>query len=113
MGRVVITHSTYIKGLIPWLKLLADKNGVKTITPGVIRQVRGHSKELSLKITAPIRGGFKLVARLASSAQEIFIVTSLSEEELTEKILETDASKKGQSNKKLKSLIRTSINELK
>ena len=40
LGRVVITHSTYVEGLIPWLKSLASEQGIQTITPAVERQCR-------------------------------------------------------------------------
>jgi hypothetical protein len=40
MGRVVITHSTYIEGLIPLLKLLAQVPGIDTVTPAVICRVK-------------------------------------------------------------------------
>lgn len=43
MGRVVITHSTYIEGLIPVLKALAAQPGIDTITPAVICRVKGRS----------------------------------------------------------------------
>ena len=78
MGRVVITHSTYVDGLIPWLKALAHETGIQTITPAVINRVRGRSPELQLRVSTPIHGGYKLVARKGSSAQEVFVVTTMS-----------------------------------
>ena len=39
MGRVVITHSTYLEGLIPLLKQLAKDPQVVTVTPAVISRV--------------------------------------------------------------------------
>ena len=77
MGRVVITHSTYVDGLIPWLKALAHETGIQTITPAVINRVRGRSPELKLRVSTPIQGGYKLVARKGSSAQEVFVVTTM------------------------------------
>jgi hypothetical protein len=77
MGRVVITHSTYVEGLIPVLKRLAAVPGIDTVTPAVISRVRGRSPVLRLRISAPISGGFKLLARRGSSAQEVFVVTTL------------------------------------
>jgi hypothetical protein len=77
MGRVVITHSTYVEGLIPVLKRLAAIPGIDTVTPAVISRVRGRSPVLRLRISAPISGGFKLLARRGSSAQEVFVVTTL------------------------------------
>ena len=82
MGRVVVTHSTYIEGLIPLLKKLSRREGIKTVTPGIIKRVNGFSEKLNIKITRPIKGGFKLIARKGRSMQEIFIITSYAEEVL-------------------------------
>ena len=82
MGRVVITHSTYLEGLIPLLKRLAVLPGIDTVTPAVISRVRGRAASLRLRVSARIMGGHKLVARRGSSVQEVFVVTSLSREEL-------------------------------
>jgi hypothetical protein len=82
MGRVVITHSTYVEGLIPLLRKLALHPQVDTITPAVISRVRGRSHGLRLRISAPLMGGWKLVARRGSSAQEVFLTTSLDREAL-------------------------------
>jgi hypothetical protein len=82
MGRVVITHSTYLDGLIPLLRRLAAEEGIDTVTPAVISRVRGRSPGLRLRVSAPIRGGFKLVARRGGSAQEVFVVTAWSRERL-------------------------------
>ena len=82
MGRLVITHSTYVEGLIPVLQKLAGQPGIDTITPAVIGRVRGRSPRLQLRISAPISGGHKLVARRGSSVQEVFVVTDLSSDAL-------------------------------
>jgi hypothetical protein len=82
MGRVVITHSTYIDGLIPLLRRLAQVPGIDTVTPAVICRVKGRSPVLRLRVTAPITGGHKLVARLGNSAQEVFVVTPIDREGL-------------------------------
>ncbi|HYP04211.1 MAG TPA: DUF2103 domain-containing protein [Cyanobium sp.] len=86
MGRVVITHSTYIEGLIPLLKRLADQPGIDTVTPAVISRVRGRSEGLRLRVSTPITGGHKLVARRGSSAQEVFVVTDWSRDRLQEQL---------------------------
>lgn len=86
MGRVVITHSTYIEGLIPLLKRLALHPGIDTVTPAVISRVRGRSQGLRLRVTAPIMGGHKLLARLGSSAQEVFVITHWSRDRLQEQL---------------------------
>ena len=82
LGRVVITHSTYVEGLIPWLKALARVPAIQTITPAVISKVRGRCPTLQLRVSVPIRGGFKLVARKGRSAQEVFVVTNLDRDDL-------------------------------
>jgi hypothetical protein len=84
MGRVVITHSTYLEGLIPLLRQLARAEGIDTVTPAVISRVRGRSPGLRLRVSTPIRGGYKLVARRGGSAQEVFVITAWSREALQE-----------------------------
>ena len=84
MGRVVITHSTYLEGLIPLLRQLAKADGIDTVTPAVISRVRGRSPSLRLRVSAPIRGGYKLVARRGGSAQEVFVLSTWSREALQE-----------------------------
>lgn len=86
MGRLVITHSTYLEGLIPLLKRLVRHPRIDTITPAVIARVRGRAPELRLRISAPITGGWKLLARRGSSAQEVFVVTELNAAELEQAI---------------------------
>ena len=81
MGRLVITHSTYVEGLIAWLKVLAKDPDIQTVTPGVISRVRGHSSDLQLRVSIPVKGGFKVLARKGTSAQEVFVVTQLGKEE--------------------------------
>ena len=86
MGRLVITHSTYLEGLIPLLKRLVQDPAITTVTPAVIARVRGRAPELRLRVSTPISGGWKLVARRGSSAQEVFVVTALGAEQLEQKI---------------------------
>lgn len=86
MGRLVITHSTYLEGLIPMLKRLVKDPAIDTITPAVIARVKGRSPELRLRVSTPITGGWKLVARRGSSAQEVFVVTTLNAEDLEQRI---------------------------
>jgi hypothetical protein len=82
MGRLVITHSTYVEGLIPVLRRLAAESAIDTVTPAVISRVRGRSAGLQLRLSTPITGGHKLVARRGTSAQEVFVVTQLNREQL-------------------------------
>ena len=82
MGRIVLTHSTYVDGLIVLLKKIIKQPKIKTITPGVITRVKGHTDKLELNITREIRGGFKLKARKGRTAQDVFIITSIKGEKL-------------------------------
>ena len=82
MGRVVITHSTYIKGLIPVLKKLALHESIKTVTPAIISKVRGRSSKLTIRVSVITIGGYKAIARKGQSAQEIFITTDMNIDEL-------------------------------
>jgi hypothetical protein len=86
MGRLVKTHSTYLDGLIPLLTVLAREGGINTVTPAVISRVRGRSESLRLRVSTPIRGGFKVVARRGASAQEVFVVTDWDRQRLQERL---------------------------
>jgi uncharacterized protein Smg (DUF494 family) len=90
-GRLVITHNTYVEGLIPVLRRLAACNGIQTVTPAVIGQVRGkgRSAHLSLRVSVPTQGGFKVIARKGSSFQEVFVVTTLTQEQLQTLLAQT------------------------
>ncbi|MGC1308365.1 MAG: DUF2103 domain-containing protein [Phormidesmis sp.] len=85
-GRVVITHSTYIPGLIALLEKLANCPGIQTVTPAVISRVKSNSPKLRLKVSVPITGGHKLIARQRRSAQEVFVITPMSKEALEQAI---------------------------
>ncbi len=83
MGRIVLTHSTYIEGLVPILKKLAVNQRIKTVTPATISKVRGRTSKLVIRISVKIVGGFKAIARKGQTAQEIFITTDLNKDELS------------------------------
>ncbi|MGF1461272.1 MAG: DUF2103 domain-containing protein [Leptolyngbyaceae cyanobacterium] len=86
-GRLVWNHSTHIPGLIPALeKLLAQQENIQTVTPGRLSRVRSHAPHLRLKVSVPISGGYKLIARKGKSAQEVFIVTVLEQAQLEQAI---------------------------
>ena len=87
MGRLVLTHSTYIDGLISWGKTVAKNKSIKTLTPGVIGKTRGSRSKLEIRITRKTLGGYKLVARKGSMYQEIYVITGLSEEDLKKVIM--------------------------
>ena len=86
MGRVVLTHSTYINGLIPWCRKLAKLDSIQTITPGVIGRTKGLSTKFTVRITREIYSGYKLIARKGTNYQEIYLVTKLNYEDVKELI---------------------------
>jgi hypothetical protein len=81
-GRLVWNHSTHLPGLIPILELLCQQEGIHTVTPGVIGRVKGHCPKMQLRISVPIRGGYKVIARQGKTVQEVFILTSLDSQTL-------------------------------
>jgi hypothetical protein len=85
-GRVVWNHSTHLPGLIPVLEQLADLAKIGTITPAVIGRAKSNSPKLLLKVSVPIRGGFKLIARKGKTFQEVFVLTQLNQTELEQAI---------------------------
>lgn len=81
-GRLILNHSTHVPGLIRVLDGLTYVTGIRSITPGVIGPAKRHAPQLILKISVPIQGGFKLLARRGKSVQEVFVLTTLSRESL-------------------------------
>ncbi len=81
-GRLVWNHSTHLDGLIPILEKLITIPGINTVTPGVISRAKGHSPKMKLRISVPIRGGYKVIARQGKTVQEVFVVTDLSQKQL-------------------------------
>ena len=92
MGRLVSNHSTNIDGLIPILKKLALNINIKTITPAVISKARGRSSKLTIRLSVKTINGYKAIARKGKTAQEVFISTDLSKDDL-KKIIDNYSSK--------------------
>lgn len=66
--------------------LISKAPQIQTVTPGRLSRVRSHAPKLRLKVSVPIRGGYKLIARKGKSAQEVFIVTDLEQTQLEDAI---------------------------
>ncbi len=81
-GRLVRNHSTHLPGLIAILERLCHQPGVETLTPAVIGRARSHAPQFRLKVSVPIQGGFKLIARQGKSFQEVFVTTHLEQTDL-------------------------------
>ena len=88
MGRLVLNHSTNIEGLIPILQKLALNINIKTVTPAAISRVKGRSPRLIIRLSVKTINGYKAIARKGKTAQEVFISTDLSKEDL-KKIIDT------------------------
>ena len=82
MGRLVLNHSTNLDGLIPILQKLAQDINIKTITPAAISRSRGRSPKLIIRLSVKTINGYKAIARKGKTAQEVFISTDLSKDEL-------------------------------
>ncbi|MEA5506573.1 DUF2103 domain-containing protein [Halotia wernerae UHCC 0503] len=85
-GRLVWNHSTHISGLIPILERLCQQDGIQTVTPGVIGRARGHCPKMQLRVSVPIRGGYKVIARQGKTVQEVFILTILDQDKFQDAI---------------------------
>ena len=82
MGRLVLNHSSNLEGLIPILQKLALNNKIKTVTPAAISRVRGRSSKLIIRLSVKTINGYKAIARKGKTAQEVFISTDLSKDDL-------------------------------
>lgn len=82
-NKLKIEHSI-IDGVKPFCeRLLADNPGViRSIIPGVIRQVRDAKGQLKVHVTVPTTNGWKAIALSAGARQELFISTAAEKEEL-------------------------------
>ena len=82
LGRLVLNHSSNLEGLIPILQKLALNINIKTITPASISRVRGRTSKLIIRLSVKTINGYKAIARKGKTAQEVFISTDLSKDEL-------------------------------
>jgi len=57
-------------------------NRVKTVTPAIISRARGKSSNLVIRVSVKTINGYKAIARKGKTAQEVFISTDLSKDEL-------------------------------
>jgi hypothetical protein len=86
MSRIVFNHTTFVEGLLPKLRLLANEIGAGIIIPGPISKTRGRSEALSLRVSPhepQTQGaGYKMVCRRGKAAQDVYIITRLSLREI-------------------------------
>lgn len=81
-GRIVWNHSTHLDGLIPVLEKLITYEGIGTVTPAVLSRSRSHCPKMKLRVSVPIRGGYKVIARQGKTVQEVFVLTDLDKSDL-------------------------------
>ena len=82
-GKLKIEHSI-IDGLRPVLERLLRLHDaeIRSIIPGVIRQVRDARGRPTIRITVPTANGWKAIGLSAGARQELFISTMLDKESL-------------------------------
>ena len=64
-----------IPGLKAALTQLSGWDEVRSIIPGVIRPSKGPGQSVSLKVQYPTATGLKLLAKIGTAVQEVFVVT--------------------------------------
>jgi Predicted metal-binding protein (DUF2103) len=85
-NRLKIEHSI-IDGLRPVLeRLLRDNAEIRSVIPGVIRQVRDAKGPAFIRVTVPTSNGWKAIALSAGARQELFISTAMEKKTLEDAI---------------------------
>jgi len=72
-ARLVLNHSTHLEGLISVLERLAVYESIRKIVPGRLYTARSNAERLSIRVTVPVAGGWKLVARKGTQVQDVFV----------------------------------------
>jgi Predicted metal-binding protein (DUF2103) len=81
-GKLKIEHSI-LDDLRPVLERLVAREDIRSIIPGVIRQVRDAKGTVKVHITVPVQNGWKAIGLCNGARQELFVSTALTEAELT------------------------------
>lgn len=85
-GKLKVEHSI-IPGVREFLeRLLAENPAIRSVIPGVIRPVRDAKGKPRVRVTVPVRNGWKAIALSAGARQELFISTTLGKEDLAHAI---------------------------
>ena len=92
-GKLKVEHSI-VDGVRDVLQeLLANNPEIRSVIPGVIRPVRDARGEVKIHVTVPTTNGWKAIALSAGARQELFISTSLSKEELEQRMQAVERSR--------------------
>jgi hypothetical protein len=86
-GKLKIEHSI-LDNLRPVLDRLVLREEIRSIIPGVIRQVRDAKGPVKIHITVPTQNGWKAIGLCNGARQEMFISTAMTQAELTKAIEE-------------------------
>jgi len=84
-GKLKVEHSI-LDDLRPVLERLVAREDIRSIIPGVIRQVRDAKGTVKVHITVPTQNGWKAIALCNGARQELFVSTVLTDAELTRAI---------------------------
>jgi hypothetical protein len=84
-GKLKIEHSI-LDDLRPVLLKLVAREDIRSIIPGVIRQVRDAKGVVKIRITVPTQNGWKAIGLCNGARQELFISTAISQEDLAKAI---------------------------
>ena len=80
-GKLKIEHSI-LEDLRPVLERLVARDDIRSIIPGVIRPVRDAKGTVKIRITVPTQNGWKAIGLCNGARQELFVSTTLSQEDL-------------------------------
>ena len=96
-ARIVHNHSTHAPDLLAGLAAVAEaaQQSISLIVPGRLARSKGLAPALTLTVSTPTPGGFKVLAKSRSNIQEVFMTTSLAQAELQSLLDAALASKKG------------------
>lgn len=85
-NRLKVEHSIIgeLRGVLE--QLLESNPAIRSVIPGVIRQVRDARGEIKIRVTVPVSNGWKAIALTAGARQELFISTALGKDELEQAI---------------------------
>lgn len=86
-GKLKIEHSI-LDDLRPVLDKLVLRDDIRSIIPGVIRQVRDAKGEVKIHVTVPTQNGWKAIGLCNGARQELFISTAMTEAQVTAAIRE-------------------------
>jgi len=83
-NRLKIEHSIIdgVREMLERLLRAYPDDVIRSVVPGRISKVRDARGTLKVHITVPVMNGWKAIALSAGARQELFISTTLSQEEL-------------------------------